>query len=292
MGRVMKYYLGLTLLVAIALWLPLPAMQLEKIQNEIHKPYVKGGIQGVQRGIAQDIWGQRLQRVQSQDIINEHLISLEFQATIGRMQENFGLTDAVLIAKAQRLSDIEVQKIIGPRYKQIELDYIWAFACGDADSAKKKERGSKFFDNFPIALIPLRASVVMSKICNPVSVFETLKLNSGQPTVLGRGGYILLLSLIQRIEPGNALRAKLLDKAQVEWMNEILKQNSSRGAFVLFLASNELAREWFEWSKHKRFMTDKTLEQDITNIMKSLDASTDILFSQAVQQFQAHQKKQ
>jgi hypothetical protein len=86
----------------------------------------------------------------------------------------------------------------------------------------------------------------------------------------------------------------LLDKAYVEWMNEILKQHSSRKEFSSFLGSNEYARECFVWRSYMSLMTDQKLKDDIEKIVQSAfgESADETPFSQAVQEFQAHQRKQ
>jgi hypothetical protein len=137
MGAVMKWSELASCVSCIVLSLSfvvdLCALQPKKNHGELRKPYVKAGINGLQRDVAQDVWGQGLK--QPQNIIKEQLNSPEFQATIGRMQENLGITEVVLNKKAKSLSDqmqlkntdefetwLPAVKLLLPRYSQLVCD--------------------------------------------------------------------------------------------------------------------------------------------------------------------------
>jgi hypothetical protein len=118
----------------------------ERIQQEMSKSYVKAGIQEMQQEVARELWNKP--NGDRKELIRIYKQSTEFQAVIGQMQENLGLTDNLIIEHIKSMKeelgtinfDVSISQwmpIVNyayPRLSQLILAYVHVFIDNDFDT--------------------------------------------------------------------------------------------------------------------------------------------------------------
>ena len=122
-------------------WPPSP----ERVWQEMSKPYVKAGIQEMQQEVAREMWERP--GSDRKKLVDNYVHSIGFQAVIGQMQENFGLTDGMIIEQIKKmkvgLSEIDettkdtwmpIINFVYPRLSQLMLAKTRIYTDNDLDT--------------------------------------------------------------------------------------------------------------------------------------------------------------
>lgn len=239
-------------------------------QQKISKPYVKAGIQEMQQEVAREMW----ERPESnrKELINLYVHSIGFQAVIGQMQENLGLTDDMIIERAKGM----LRKIHGideatkSQWMPI-IDFVYP-RLSQLALAKARIYTDNDFDT----LVGI-ASILHENYVKAIAISSGIKLK--EPTDRINQQYQLLEKIDKRIDAiGQAIgvplsmrgidAAKLIAfiRMKLFMFNQVLKEYPVKSDFRLVSSSYD--RLIKELSSDPQIM-GKTLSEKLPTFLKN-----------------------
>jgi hypothetical protein len=254
MQRYLKNLIASVLVLMVAMGM---LLGMKEAKDVLATPYVKTALHEIQQEVLQRVLLQ--QHVEQgeekpvSEIIKECCASPGFQATIGKFQEDRGLSDekfkeCVKKLRESKASKAQIIAFVQPRFYQLALNRLQAFIAMNVNDAFKFFSHESFMAKSPQVVTAVPAVQAWKQIekreddlywffgdipwaskdvAEVLTVFKTLLQNSGSPVVWGKNsGYLSLWLMIQQLDIPINLKTKLKDKFMLIMIHEMAKQHN------------------------------------------------------------------